>query len=97
MSKREKLRRKLRNNPKGVTKQDMVTLLTAFSFVLDRVSGSHHIFIYRTDDTVQRLVIPIHGNEIKPKYVPWALEVLDEVFPTESDKDLGEDNELQDS
>jgi hypothetical protein len=38
MSKRGKLRQKLRNNPKNATKQDVETLLLSYGFVLDRVS-----------------------------------------------------------
>lgn len=65
MMKRDKLRRKLRNNPKGRTKQEIETMLGHFGFSLDRVSGSHHIFMLRDDEIVQRITVPIHGQKVK--------------------------------
>ena len=87
MSKRGKLRQKLRNNPRNATKQDIETLLLGYGFVLDRVSGSHHIYTYKVDDVTHRLVIPFHGQKVKVDYVLWALEVLDEIEAGESDDD----------
>ncbi len=46
MSKRDKLRRKLRNHPKGAKFSEVETLLLGFGFILARVSGSHHVFRY---------------------------------------------------
>ncbi len=46
MSKRDKLRRKLRTNPKGVKFSELETLLLRFGFILVRVKGSHHFFEY---------------------------------------------------
>jgi len=92
MSKRDKLRRKLRNNPKGRTKQEIETLLINFGFSLDRVSGSHHVFIWWDGKTHQRIVVPIHGQRVKPVYVKQIVERIDELFPPEdSDDDLKED------
>lgn len=91
MSKREKLRRKLRNNPKGRTKHDIETLLGHFGFVLDRVSGSHHIFIFVDGDVVVRIVIPIHVQQVKSVYVKQVLEKIDEVFPPDEETSNGDD------
>ncbi len=91
MSKRDKLRRKLRNNPKGRTKREIETLLGQLGFVLDRVSGSHHVFILRDGDTVHRIVVPIHGQRIKPVYVKQVIEKIDEIFPIEEGEESSED------
>ncbi len=41
-----KILQKARNNPANVSFNDMVYLVEAFGFVLDRVNGSHHIFVH---------------------------------------------------
>jgi predicted RNA binding protein YcfA (HicA-like mRNA interferase family) len=84
MTKRDKLRRKLRENPKNRTKQEIETLLGHFGFVLDRVSGSHHNFIVRIENKTHRLTVPIHGQAVKTAYVKQILEKIDELFPIES-------------
>lgn len=91
MSKRDKLRRKLRNNPKGRTKQDIETLLAQFGFILDRVSGSHHVFLLRTGEAVHRIVVPIHGQKVKPVYVKQVVQKLDELFPVEDREEVEND------
>lgn len=61
MSKREKLRERLKNNPKNATFSDIRTFLEQEGFVLDRITGSHHIF---TKDEVT-FVVPVHNNKVK--------------------------------
>jgi predicted RNA binding protein YcfA (HicA-like mRNA interferase family) len=46
MSKKQKLLRQVLNNPKNVSFKDMVSLVEAFGFMLDRINGSHHIFTH---------------------------------------------------
>jgi predicted RNA binding protein YcfA (HicA-like mRNA interferase family) len=90
MSKRGKLRRKLRNNPQGRTKREIETLLGYFGFSLDRVSGSHHVFILRDGEIIHRLVVPIHRQQVKSIYVKQILEKIDELFPPEEDEEGSE-------
>jgi predicted RNA binding protein YcfA (HicA-like mRNA interferase family) len=87
MSKREKLRLKLRNNPKGRTKQDIFTLLGHFGFILDHVTGSHHVFRCEINGTIYRIVVPIHGQKIKPLYVKEIIQTIDALFAVENTKD----------
>ena len=77
MSKRDKLRQKLRNNPRNVKFSELETLLLRFGFILIRVAGSHHIFRYSGQGENAKLVIPVHGNSIKPEYVNAVIETLD--------------------
>lgn len=65
MSKREKLRRKLRNNPTDATMEEVETLLTRFGFKLARVSGSHHIFEYEDEQRFRQIIVPLHGRKVK--------------------------------
>jgi predicted RNA binding protein YcfA (HicA-like mRNA interferase family) len=90
MSKRDKLRRKLRNNPRDATMQEVETLLLRFDFVLERVSGSHHIYRYN-GVPVRKIVIPLHGRKVKEVYVKRAIDLLDTIFP--ADELYEEDND----
>ncbi|MBZ0289631.1 MAG: type II toxin-antitoxin system HicA family toxin [Anaerolineae bacterium] len=81
MSKRDKLRRKLRNNPRGVRFSELETLLLRFGFQLVRIKGSHHFYHYQQGDIDAIMVVPVHGNEVKVQYVKDAVALLDELFP----------------
>jgi len=91
MSKRDKLRRKLRNSPKGVKFSEVETLLQRFEFTLIRIAGSHHIFRHNGNT---KLVIPVHGNTVKPEYVNIVIETLDVLYPETDDAEEGNDEEL---
>jgi len=85
VSKREKLRSKLRLQPADASMQDVETLLKRFRFVLIRVRGSHHIFEYDDGERFQQIVVPVHGRRVKKVYVEQAVAILDELFPLEVD------------
>lgn len=93
MTKRDKLRQRLRNNPKGAKFSDVETLLLNFGFRLDRVSGSHHLFRYDTGEQTVGIIIPVHGNHVKTHYVKDVLEVLDELFPEDRSANAAGDND----
>jgi predicted RNA binding protein YcfA (HicA-like mRNA interferase family) len=85
MTKREKLRQKLRNNPQSATMEEVETLLHRFGFVLDRVSGSHHVFVYRQGILYRSITVPLHGRKVKAVYVQQISNLLDELFPKEKE------------
>ena len=95
MSKREKLRQKIKNNPNNVNFNDLRTLLTNFGFVLIRTSGSHHLFQYNDGTQTKSITIPVHGSKVKAFYVKKVTDLLDTLFPedTVTDKDGEEVNE----
>lgn len=74
MTKREKLRERLRNNPNNVRFSDIRKLLEYEDFALDRITGSHHIFV--KGELI--LVIPVHSNKVKGVYVKRVLELIDQ-------------------
>lgn len=74
MTKREKLRERLKNNPNNVRFSDIRKLLEYEDFELDRTTGSHHIFV-KGELT---LVIPVHNNKVKAVYVKRVLELIDQ-------------------
>ena len=91
MSKRDKLRRKLRNNPKGIKFSEVETLLLSFGFILARVSGSHHVFRYNDDHNKINIIVPAHGNQVKTPYIKEVVEILDVFFPEASGSESDED------
>lgn len=94
MSKRDKLRHKLRNNPKGAKFSELETLLLRFGFILVRVKGSHHFYEYQLGEINAIVVIPLHANQVKTQYVKDAIALLDEFFPEseQSDEEVGDDD-----
>jgi predicted RNA binding protein YcfA (HicA-like mRNA interferase family) len=73
MVKKDKLIEKLTNSPNSAKFSDIRKLLELDKFVLDRITGSHHIFI--KDDII--LVIPVHNNRVKSVYVKRVLELIE--------------------
>jgi predicted RNA binding protein YcfA (HicA-like mRNA interferase family) len=93
MTKRDRLRRRLRNNPKGAKFSEIETLLLGFGFTLDRVSGSHHLFRYDMDEDTVSVIIPVHGNSVKTHYVKEVTELLDAMFPEDDTSREEEDSD----
>ncbi len=87
MTKREKLRRKLRNRPADCNMQDVQTLLQRYDFTLVRTRGSHHIFEYDDGKEWRQIVVPVHGRKVKKVYTKQVVELLDELFPPEEKTD----------
>ena len=73
MGKREKLIDRLTNNPQNATFADIRNLLEYEGFYLDRVTDSHHVYIYA--ETI--LVIPILNNKVHTIYVEKVLESIE--------------------
>jgi predicted RNA binding protein YcfA (HicA-like mRNA interferase family) len=85
-------RDKLRNNPKGRTQHELETLISHFGFVLDHITGSHHVFILEESENTYRIVVPIHKGKVKPFYVKQIAELIDRAFPEESADEENEDD-----
>ena len=83
MSKRERLRRKLRSLPADADMRDVQTLLERFGFKFVRARGSHHIFEYDDGKWVSQIVFPLHGRKVKRIYIKRVIEILDELYPPE--------------
>jgi predicted RNA binding protein YcfA (HicA-like mRNA interferase family) len=74
VSKRKKLRERLKNNPNTATFSELRKLLEQEGFALDRITGSHHIF---TKDDVT-FVVPVHNNKVKTIYVKRVIELIEQ-------------------
>lgn len=86
MSKRDKRLRKIRNNPKNVSFDELQTILLSFGFELDRVTGSHHVFFIETDDERKILTVPFR-RPVKPVYVKKAVQLIDKYILGENEDD----------
>ncbi len=73
--KKRKLLAAILQNQKNVRFSDMTALVVAFGFRLERVSGSHHIFVH---DAVSELVNlqNVHG-EAKPYQIKQFLSLVE--------------------
>jgi predicted RNA binding protein YcfA (HicA-like mRNA interferase family) len=85
VTKREKLLERIREHPRSVPPHDLWTLLEAYGFVLDRVSGSHHVYIGKVTGQGVTLVIPLHKPHIKTGYVKQALAIIDRIRAAEGE------------
>jgi predicted RNA binding protein YcfA (HicA-like mRNA interferase family) len=74
MNKREKLFKRLKNNPNGANFSDIQTLLKQEGFELDRVTGSHHVF---TKGEIT-FIVPVHNNKVKVVYVRRLIELIEQ-------------------
>ncbi|WP_310487084.1 type II toxin-antitoxin system HicA family toxin [Chamaesiphon sp. VAR_69_metabat_338] len=83
MGKREKLIERLTNSPQNATFADIRNLLEYEGFYLDRVTDSHHVFIY--SDTI--FAVPVRNDKLKALYVEKILELI-----ASADPELEEDD-----
>jgi len=83
MNKRGKLRARLKNNPNDATFSDIRKLLEQEGFVLDRITGSHHVF---TKDEIT-FVVPVHNNKVKTIYVKRVIELVEQTEIQEDEED----------
>lgn len=83
MSKREKLRERLKNNPNNVTFSEIRKLLEQEGFLLDRITGSHHIFV---KDEIT-FVVPVHNNKVKTIYVKRVIELIEQIDTTTDEEE----------
>jgi predicted RNA binding protein YcfA (HicA-like mRNA interferase family) len=95
MSKRDKLLQRLRNNPKNVTFDELVTLLGQYGILLERVRGSHHVFNTEIGDKTYTLTIPYH-RPLKAVYIKNALDLIAIIEAAQESNDEDDDEQQTD-
>jgi predicted RNA binding protein YcfA (HicA-like mRNA interferase family) len=76
MVKKRKLYQRMLNSQKNVKFNDFVTVILAFGFSFNRITGSHHI--YDHPDVPQSVSIqPASGNQAKPYQVRQFLRLVE--------------------
>lgn len=77
MSKKSKREERMRNNPVGVSFDDLRSVMENHGFELEHGQGSHNVFKHK--ETKKSLTIPKSGNDVKPVYVKQAMAAIDEL------------------
>ncbi|MCC7060968.1 MAG: type II toxin-antitoxin system HicA family toxin [Burkholderiaceae bacterium] len=77
MVKKQKLLEKILRGSKNVPFNDLEVLLEAFGFVLERISGSHHIFKHPSVPSLLSLQ-PDRNGQAKPYQVRQFLALVEE-------------------
>jgi predicted RNA binding protein YcfA (HicA-like mRNA interferase family) len=72
---RKKLLRKLVSGSKNIRFKDAVAVAQAFGFELDRVSGSHHIFVH--PDIPELINLQNVKGKVKPYQVKQLLKIVE--------------------
>jgi len=76
MTKADKINQKIRRNPKNLKFQVVVSWLENNGFSLDRVSGSHHIFVHPVIETPINIQNKKDGTA-KTYQVKQAIKIID--------------------
>jgi predicted RNA binding protein YcfA (HicA-like mRNA interferase family) len=73
--KKEKLLKKILENPKNVSFSDIIKLISAFGFIETRVSGSHHI--YKHPEITEFINIQNVKGQAKPYQIKQFLSLVE--------------------
>ena len=76
MNRRQLLRRITQGALHNVAFSDMVKLVEGFGFRLDRVRGSHHLFIH--PEVAEVLNLQPEGGQVKPYQIRQFLRIIEE-------------------
>lgn len=75
MSKQQKLLQRLLSGSKNLSFADVVSCAEAFGYRLDRVNGSHHIFVH--DQIPEVLNLQSVKGKAKPYQVKQFLQIIE--------------------
>jgi predicted RNA binding protein YcfA (HicA-like mRNA interferase family) len=90
MAKRDKLLQRMRNNPGNVSMRELQAILESFGFVLDRIAGSHYVFVGEIGGRGVTFVIPMRKPHIKAGYIRDVLSLVDRIKIVTEEEDDGE-------
>ncbi|MCA9912537.1 MAG: type II toxin-antitoxin system HicA family toxin [Anaerolineae bacterium] len=94
MTKREKRLQKIRQNPRNVRYDDLITVLEDFGFTIHHGKGSHIGLRLETEEqTIKFTIVKPHETKfVKSVYVKMALKEIDRVIEaSESEEEDGSD------
>jgi predicted RNA binding protein YcfA (HicA-like mRNA interferase family) len=75
MNKKKLLQQILQSRGKNVLFADFITIIEAFEFRLDRVNGSHHIFI--NQEYKQLISVQSDGKDAKPYQIRQFITIIE--------------------
>jgi predicted RNA binding protein YcfA (HicA-like mRNA interferase family) len=76
--KKEKLYQRLVNNQKNVKFNQLLSIVEAFGFVLDRIKGSHHTYKHPKVSDAFLVLSADKNKEAKPYQVKQFLSLVEE-------------------
>jgi predicted RNA binding protein YcfA (HicA-like mRNA interferase family) len=79
MSRRDKLLARIRNNPRGVTFDELTKVLEWHGFELRRSKGSHHVYVRGH----YRITVVWRRPHVHPDAVKEALGIIGEILEVE--------------
>ena len=76
MNRKQLLRRLTLGSVQNVQFSDMINLVEGFGFKLDRIHGSHHLFVHH--DIPEILNLQPEGKQAKPYQIRQFLRLIEE-------------------
>ncbi len=77
MVKKRKLYQRIVNNPKNVKFNELIALVEAFGFVLDRIKGSHHTYKHPEISDAFLQLQPGKAGDAKPYQIKQFLRLVE--------------------
>lgn len=96
MTKKDKRLRKMRQNPKNVKYDDLISVLLEYGFEIREGRGSHVSVKCTFDDKVWvETIVKPHGgkNTMNQQGVKRLLKIIDEIITLSEDNEAEEENE----
>ncbi len=87
MVRKQKLYRRILNNQKNVKFRQLITLVEAFGFELDRINGSHHTYKHAAITEAFLQLQPDKSGDAKPYQIKQFLSLIEEYALTMGDAD----------
>ena len=85
MTQRERQLRKIREKRcKNVKFEELCSLVESYGFILDRISGSHHIYKRPGFQGIVNVQKP-HGSDVQPRICKQALKAIQEVIESDDE------------
>ena len=78
MTRKQKLYQRILNNQKNIKFTDLLTIVEAFGFELDRIRGSHHIYKHPATDSGFLTLQPDKNSQAKPYQIKQFLSLVEE-------------------
>lgn len=90
MSRKQKLFQRLLNHQRNVKFEDLISLVIAFGFTLDRIKGSHHTYKHAAVRDAFLILQPDKNGQAKPYQIKQFLNLIEQYNLRMGGEDAGE-------
>jgi len=90
MVKKEKRLKKMRQNPKNVRYEDLISVLIDYGFLIRDTGGSHRVIERQIEDEIHtETIVQPHGGKkhVNRTYVKKALKLIDAIIEAEAEQE----------